>query len=279
MRLRALRRSLSPLLLLLSLSVWLLACEGAAITNGNENGGNLVWSDEFEGDQLDPDKWVSETGAHGWGNNEWQDYTAGQNAEVSDGTLKIIAKKTGDGQKSGDYTSARLNSVRSFKYGRMEIRAKMPDLKGNGLWPAIWMLGENIRHVGWPACGEIDIMEYVSFDPNTFHFSVHTHAFNHIAGTHVTSGGIPLPTIEEEFHVFGVIWTEDFLKFYVEDTTNVLLTFNKPANATNAEWPFDKPQYFLLNMAVGGDWGGAHGVDDDIFPASFEIDYVRVYKR
>lgn len=237
-----------------------------------------MWSDEFDGDRLDPDKWVFETGAHGWGNNDLANYTADQNTEVSDGTLKIIAEKVGDGQNVGDYTSARLNSLQSFTYGRMEVRAKVPDVRGNGLWPAIWTLGENIREVGWPACGEIDLMEYVSFDPNTFHASAHTDAFNHRQGNHITSGGIALPTIEEEFHTYGVIWTEDSLKYYVDDTTNVVFTYDKPANATDAEWPFDKPQFFLLNLAVGGDWAGAHGVDDDVFPATFEIDHVRVYR-
>lgn len=273
------RRCLSQLRLLLLLPAWLVACEDDSVTSSNEMDPDLVWSDEFDGDRLDNDEWVFETGAHGWGNNEWANYTAGQNTEVSDGTLKIIARKAGDGQRAGDYTSARLNSIHSFTYGRMEVRAKVPDVNGNGLWPAIWMLGENIRKVGWPACGEIDLMEYVSFDPNTFHASAHTDAFNHREGTQITSGGIRLPTIEEEFHVYGVIWTEDFLKFYVDDPTNVVFTFNKPANATTAEWPFDEPQFFLLNMAVGGEWAGAQGVDDDIFPATFEIDYVRVYEQ
>lgn len=263
----------------LLLPVWLIACGAEDVSVGHALEPRLVWNDEFDGEHLDDDKWVLETGAHGWGNNEWQDYTARQNTEVSGGTLKIIARRSGAGQNVGDYTSARLNSIQSFTYGRMEVRAKVPELRGNGLWPAIWMLGRNIDEVGWPACGEIDIMEYVSHDPNTFHYSVHTTAFNHIEGSQVTSGGISLATIEERFHVYGVIWTEDFLKFYLDDTTNVMLTFEKPANATRAEWPFDGPQYFLLNMAVGGNWGGAQGVDDEIFPATFEIDYVRVYER
>ncbi len=244
---------------------------------GGEDEG-LIWSDEFDGERLDGDKWKFEIGAHGWGNNELQNYTVNQNTEVSNGTLKIIAKKVGDGQSAGDYTSARLNSLESFTYGRMEIRAKIPDLKGNGLWPAIWMLGENIGQVGWPACGEIDIMEYVSYQPNQFYSTIHSTANNHTNGTQVGSGAISLQDIEEEFHNYGIIWTEDYIKFYLDDPSNTVFRFNKPSNPTADNWPFDKPHFFLLNMAVGGDWGGAQGVNDNNFPATFEIDYVRVYE-
>ena len=239
----------------------------------------LIWSDEFDGDRLDYDKWTPETGAHGWGNNELQEYTAIQNTEVSDGTLKIIAKKVGDGQEPGDYTSARLNSNESFTYGRMEIRAKIPDLEGNGLWPAIWMLGESIKTgTGWPACGEIDIMEYVSYAPNQLYATIHSAANNHVDGTQVGSGAVVLQTIEEEFHNYGLIWTEDDMKFYIDEPSNIIFRFRKPSEPNADNWPFDKPFYFLLNLAVGGDWGGAQGVNDANFPATFEIDYVRVYE-
>lgn len=238
----------------------------------------LVWSDEFEGESVDTTKWKFETGAHGWGNNEWQNYTAGENSTVSDGTLKITARKVGAGQKAGDYTSSRMNSRETFTYGRMEVRAKVPDLKGNGVWPAVWMLGANIGEIGWPDCGEIDIMEYVSFAPDEIHFSIHSKANNHVEGTQVTSGALPLETVEEEFHNYGILWSEDYIKFYLDDIDNVKLTFNKPKNPTQANWPFDKPFYFLLNVAVGGNWGGQKGVDDAIFPSTMEVDYVRVYK-
>ena len=238
----------------------------------------LVWSDEFDGTSLSSENWKFETGAHGWGNNEWQNYVANDNVEVSNGTLKIIAKKTGNGQQVGDYTSTRLNSVGEFTYGRMEIRAKIPEHKGNGLWPALWMLGNDIQTVGWPACGEIDIMEYVSFDPGKVHFTIHSTANNHVNGTQVSSGAISLETIEEEFHTYGVLWTEEYLRFYIDDIDNIKLDFARPANSTNANWPFSKPFYFLMNIAVGGSWGGQNGVDDSIFPAVMEIDYVRVYQ-
>ena len=265
-------RYLAILLLLLFVS-----CKDKAVEPDIEDG--LIWADEFDGDRLDYDKWTPETGDHGWGNNELQNYTAIQNTEVSNGTLKIYAKKVGDGQDVGDYTSARLNSNQSFTYGRMEIRAKIPDLKGNGLWPAIWMLGESIKTgTGWPACGEIDIMEYVSYAPEQFYATIHTTANNHADGTAVGSGSVELTTIEEEFHNYGLIWEEDQLKFYLDEPTNIIFRFRKPANPTDANWPFDKPFYFLLNMAVGGNWGGAQGVNDANFPAAFEIDYVRVYE-
>lgn len=269
------------LLLLLFTPLLFSTCKESGATDPELEEG-LLWSDEFDGDRLDYDKWFPETGASGWGNNELQNYTAIQNTEVSDGTLKIIAKKIfeGERQERGDYTSARLTSLDSFTYGRMEIRAKMPDLKGNGLWPAIWMLGDAIRDGGgWPSSGEIDIMEYVSYAPNQFYATIHSTANNHQDGTQLGSGAVSLPTIEEEFNTFGIIWEEEFIKFYVNDPNNTIFRVNKPAEANNDNWPFDKPHFFLLNMAVGGDWGGAQGLNDANFPATMEIDYVRVYEN
>ncbi len=238
----------------------------------------LVWGDDFDGAAISTDNWSFETGANGWGNNELQNYVANDNAEVSNGTLKIIAKLNDDPQIPGRYTSTRLNSKQAFKHGRMEIRAKIPDHKGNGIWPAIWMLGNNIQTAGWPACGEIDIMEYVSFDPNKTHFSIHSTANNHLNGTQITSGPILLETIEEEFHNYGVLWTDKYLRFYIDDIDNVKLTFTRPTISNIDSWPFSNPFYFLLNIAVGGNWGGLQGVDDSIFPAIMEVDYVRVYQ-
>ncbi|WP_339791573.1 MAG: glycoside hydrolase family 16 protein [Imperialibacter sp.] len=238
----------------------------------------LAWSDEFDGEAVDTEKWKFETGANGWGNNEWQNYTSGPNSSVSDGLLKITAKKVGAGQKVGDYTSSRMLSKETFTYGRMEVRAKIPEWKGKGVWPAIWMLGDNISQVGWPDCGEIDIMEYVSYAPNEVHFSIHSKANNHVQGTQITTGPMKLETIEEEFHNYGILWTERYVKFYLDDIDNVKLTFNKPTVPSQDNWPFDKPFFFLLNIAVGGNWGGLQGVDDNIFPSTMEVDYVRVYQ-
>lgn len=238
----------------------------------------LVWSDEFDGDAVNPDNWLFETGSHGWGNNEWQNYVETGVTEVSDGTLKIIARKTGPGQHVGDYESARLNSKKSFTYGRLEFRARIPEHRGNGIWPALWMLGSNIGTIGWPRCGEIDIMEYVSFEPDQIHFSLHSTANNHTIGTQITSGPLPLETAEEEFHIYGVLWTREYVKFYLDDPANVKLTFVRPSPTTAENWPFSQPFYFLMNIAVGGNWGGLQGVDDTIFPAVMEVDYVRVYQ-
>ncbi|MGI9494616.1 MAG: glycoside hydrolase family 16 protein [Mariniblastus sp.] len=251
----------------------------APLVGGNQGEWKLVWADEFDGTSIDTDKWAFETGQHGWGNNEWQNYTDGENASVSDGTLKIVAKKVGPGQKAGDYTSSRLNSKQSFTYGKIEINAKMPDHKGKGLWPAIWMLGDSIRGGKWPDCGEIDILEYVSFQEDTIHCAIHTKANNHKDKTQVDFHQ-KFEGAEEDFNVYGLIWTEDQLVFYTGDPTKVKMTFDRPKDFTPENWPFDKPEFLLLNMAVGGGWGGKEGVEDEkIFPATMEIDYVRVFQK
>ena len=239
----------------------------------------LVWSDEFEGDSLDLSKWTFETGAHGWGNWEWQDYTQGENVQVDNGTLKIVARKTGQGQQAGDYTSARLNTTETWTYGRIEVKARVPIHKGNGLWPAIWMLGENIQSVGWPKCGEIDIMEYVSFNHDVAHQTLHSQANNHMRGTQISSGPKPVTNMDSEFHTYGILWDNEGILFYIDRLDNIMLTAMRPDNPNVENWPFDRPFYLLLNMAVGGSWGGRMGVNDQIFPSTFEIDYVRVYQK
>lgn len=263
------------------LVLWGFGCapEDKKEAASSENNWKLVWTDEFEGSEVDTTKWLFETGAHGWGNNEWQNYTPGDNAEVHGGVLRIIARKTGEGQKAGDYTSTRMNSKQSFTYGRMEVRAKMPDYRGPGLWPAIWMLGENIKEIGWPESGEIDIMEYVSRAPDSVLQTIHTGANNHMEGTQIGTGFMEMETIEEEFHNYGIIWEEDVLHFYIDSPENITLSIERPEEYNQDNWPFDKPFYFLMNMAVGGNLGGTKGVDDSIFPAVFEIDYVKVWER
>ncbi len=238
----------------------------------------LVWSDEFDGDTISEENWLFETGGEGWGNAELQNYQADGNTEVSDGTLKIVAKRNVDNTIQGAFTSARMNSKKSFKFGRMEIRAKIPDHKGNGLWPALWMLGSNIGTSGWPACGEIDIMEYVSFKPNKTHFSIHSTANNHTNRTEITSGAVDLETIEEGFHNFGMLWSNKYIKFYIDDVDNIKFSFRRPTISNVDSWPFSSNFYFLMNIAVGGTWGGLEGVDTSIFPATMEVDYVRVYQ-
>lgn len=238
----------------------------------------LIWADEFNNENIDINSWSYQTGAHGWGNNEWQNYTT-SNANISNGTLKITAKLEGEGQKVGDYTSSRMLSKKTFTYGKFEVRAKIPDYKGQGIWPAIWMLGENVKTIGWPECGEIDMMEYVSYAPDTAYFTLHSIANNHRNGKQITSGPVKLSSIEEEFHNYGLIWTENNITFYLDTEDNIVLSFDKPENPTQENWPYQTPFYFIFNIAVGGNWGGLHGVDDSIFPATMEIDYIRCYQK
>ena len=235
----------------------------------------LVWSDEFDGSAVNQDNWTFETGATGWGNNELQEYTNGDNAEVTDGKLIITAEKVNENMEVGSYTSSRLvtKAKKEFQYGRMEIRAKLPS--GRGIWPAIWMLGSNFNSAGWPACGEIDIMEYVGYEPNTVYSTVHTSSGYGVNGS---GNSMTLETCEEEFHNYGMIWTDKKLVFYVDDPDNIIHTYS-PATKTAENWPFDQPGYFILNVAVGGNWGGAQGIDNTIFPQSMEIQYVRVYQE
>jgi beta-glucanase (GH16 family) len=234
----------------------------------------LTWADEFDGTEVNNSNWTFETGASGWGNNELQNYTNGDNVEVKDGKLIITAKKVNDNQTVGSYTSTRMITMdkQEFMYGRMEIRAKLPS--GRGIWPAIWMLGADFKTAGWPACGEIDIMEYVGYQPNTIHATVHTPAGY---GGNGDGSSKTLETAEEEFHIYGLIWTEKEIIFYTDTLENVTHRY-APSNKTEQNWPFDKPQFFIFNIAVGGNWGGAQGIDDNIFPQSMEIDYVRVYQ-
>ncbi len=236
--------------------------------------GGLIWSDEFDGPTINTSYWTFETGAGGWGNNELQNYTNGSNAHIQDGKLIITAKKVDDSKVAGSYTSTRMVSLgkKEFTYGKIEVRAKLPS--GTGIWPAIWMLGSNINSVGWPACGEIDIMEYVGYQPNIVHATVHTST-----GFAENGDGSPktLNTAEEEFHIYGLLWNESSLTFYIDTPENVTHIYS-PSNKTGANWPFNKSQFFILNIAVGGNWGGAQGIDNSIFPQTMEIDYVRVYE-
>lgn len=238
----------------------------------------LVWSDEFEYNGLpDSAKWSYDTvgNSWGWGNRELQYYTVEKtaNAQVSDGTLKIKVQKEHVGNLN--YTSARL--ITKYKgdwlYGKFEIRAKLPD--GRGLWPAIWMLPTDWEYGGWPQSGEIDIMENVGFDPDTIVSSVHTASYNHKIGTQ-RNNKISVPDNRAKFHVYGIEWDENTVKGLIDN--KVYFTFNKDANNPDV-WPFDKRFHLLLNVAVGGDWGGLYGIDDAVFPATMEVDYVRVYQK
>lgn len=241
-----------------------------------------VWCDEFDVDGLpDPTRWGYDVGGHGWGNRELQFYTQANldNAFIKDGVLHLQAIKESLG--SNDYTSARLVTRQrgDWLYGRIQIKAKMPS--GRGLWPAIWMLPTNRIYGGWPYSGEIDIMEYVGYDPGIVHGTIHTGAFNHMRNTQI-GFRTALPTVEEQFHLYEMIWEPGRIELFIDGERFAHFEFNPNASVgiSNSDaWPFDDAFHLILNVAVGGTWGGLRGVDDDIFPQSMQVQYVRVFQR
>jgi beta-glucanase (GH16 family) len=236
-------------------------------------GWTLVFADEFETPgALDPAKWAYEIGYVR--NDERQYYTSRpENARAEGGSLLIEARK--EAYHGYGYTSASVNTRGrfEFQYGRVEARAKLPT--GNGPWPALWMLGTNIDTVGWPACGEIDIMENVGFDPPRIHGSVHTAAYNHTIGTQKTAD-VTVASPWKDFHVYAMEWYADHIDTFVDGQK--YFTFTNEGTGSRA-WPFDKPQYLLVNLAIGGSWGGQKGVDDSRFPHRYLVDYVRIYQQ
>ncbi len=240
----------------------------------------LAWSDEFDySGSPDTAKWNYDLGDGcpancGWGNNELEYYTASQkNAHVENGLLIIEALKDSLGGKS--YTSTRMVSKYKgdWRYGRIEVRAKLP--RGRGTWPAIWMLSTDWKYGGWPASGEIDIMEHVGFDPGVIHGTIHTEAYNHIKGTQ-KEGKIMIADCMDEFHVYAIDWSENKIDFYVDDKPYHSVT--RDPNEDFKGWPFDERFHLIMNIAVGGNWGGMKGVDDSIWPQRMEVDHVRVYQ-
>jgi beta-glucanase (GH16 family) len=266
----------------------------------------LVWSDEFDGSgHPDPEKWSYEVGFIR--NQEPQFYTQERlkNARVEDGVLVIEAhreqyanplydedaehEELRDGlpreeyerisnatKPFAEYSSASLitRGKAEWQYGRFEIRAKLPS--GRGIWPAIWMLGTSRGRVPWPDCGELDIMEYVGYEPNTVHANVHCPArVKKAAPLEHFKGMLTVSEPYADFHRYGMVWDAERISFSFDD--EVYLTYENPHTGDDA-WPFDQPFYLLLNVGVGGGWGGRHGIDDDIFPQRMEIDYVRVYE-
>lgn len=237
----------------------------------------LVWSEEFDYEGApDSDNWVMETGGAGWGNNELQYYTSRlDNASVADGQLTITAKL--EDYSGRNYTSARMitRGKASWKYGRFEIRAALPE--GRGTWPAIWMMPQYSRYGGWPKSGEIDIMEHVGYDMNNVVSSIHTEDFVHSLGT---QKGASL-RIEDVtvMHTYTLDWTPEEMTMRVDGTK--IFTY-KPTNYRMCPgydiWPFDQEFFLILNIAVGGNWGGVQGVDDTIFPQTMSVDYIRVYQ-
>jgi beta-glucanase (GH16 family) len=254
---------------------------GGAPTCGG-TGWTLVWSDEFngaDGTGIDTTKWAAQTGGTGWGNQEREYYTNDlANAEESGGNLVITATTAGAAAQTcwyGQclYTSARLQTLGLFsqQYGRFEARIQIP--RGQGLWPAFWMLGNNIDTVSWPTCGEVDIMENIGKEPGIVHGSMHGPGYsagNAPTAAYTLPGGA---SYADAFHVFAVEWEAGVVRFYVDDALYETETSAEiPAGTT---WVFDQPFFLLLNVAVGGSWPG----DPDsttVFPQTMLVDYVRV---
>ena len=241
----------------------------------------LVWADEFEVDGIpNKTKWAYDSGdgcplTCGWGNNELQYYTAGNsnNARVENGNLIIEAHKSDMGGKK--FTSARLvtKNKGDWKYGKISIRAKLPT--GLGTWPALWMLPTDNRFGGWPNSGEIDIMEHVGYVRDSIYGTVHTTAFNHMIGTQVGKASFH-PDAESTFKTYSIKWNSKKIEWLVDDVP--YHSFSN-RNLSEKEWPFDEKFHLIMNIAIGGNWGGKMGVDTRIWPQRMEVDWVRVYQQ
>lgn len=243
-----------------------------------DGGWTCIWADEFNGTAVDETKWNFEVNGGGGGNNELQYYTR-ENTQIVDGKLVITAKK--ESYLGMDYTSSRLTTKYkgTFEYVRIVVRAKLPT--GRGTWPAIWMMPLMNAYGGWPDSGEIDIMEYVGYDPNRIHSTIHTEKFNHNLNTQIGFSRL-IENAETEFHDYELIWSPGYLKTLVDGDT--IGEFNYvPALTSDTPYseafPFDQEFFLILNLAIGGNWGGAQGVDVNIFPTTLQIEYVRVYKQ
>jgi beta-glucanase (GH16 family) len=240
----------------------------------------LIWFDEFNIDGLpDTTKWNYAFGGGGYGNNEKQFYLEKsiENSFIKDGKLHITALKKE--YQNAQYTSARLTTYEKFslQYGKIEVRAKLPE--GKGTWPAIWMLPESLRKKEeiWPLCGEIDIMEHVGKDPNMVHTTLHSQLYNHTLNTQI-SHSEQLSDVFETYHLYGIEWSSDSIKFFIDNKLFYEAFKGQGGKETSNEgWPFDKPYFLILNLAIGGNWGGE--IDNAIFPAEMQIDYVRIYQK
>ncbi len=234
-------------------------------------GMTLVWRDEFDGPTIDPNNWTHEigTGDWGWGNNELEYYTdRAENSFISDGKLVIEARE--ESFSGSNYTSARMITAnkQEFVYGRVDVRAKLPE--GQGLWPAIWMLGANIWDVSWPQCGEIDIMELVGHEPNKIHGTSHFNNNNSPLGGSYSLGN---EKFIEEFHVFSVVWEEDQIKWLMDDIQYYSVTKSN----VGSNYPFNNNFFFILNVAVGGNWPGSPDATT-VFPQRMFVDYIRIFQ-
>jgi len=266
-----------------SIMIFVFVCTAfvSSSVHAQHNFNKLVWFDEFNSNDKLPDssKWSYDNGNGcpeicGWGNNELQYYTANraENARVENGLLIIEARK--ESFKDAKYTSARMvtKNKGDWKYGKIEIKAKLPN--GLGMWPAIWMLPTKWEYGAWPRSGEIDIMENVGYLPDSLFGTVHTDAFNGMKGTQ-KSKSIFVNDLATNFHVYGVVWDEERIDFLLDGKLYHSF-FNNHSGI--AAWPFNKEFYLILNIAIGGNWGGKMGINESIFPQQMQIDYVRVYQ-
>ena len=245
------------------------------ITPTSYAGMSLAWADEFNGTEIDLTNWTHELGASGWGNQELQNYTARPvNSYISNGQLVIEARKENFG--GADYTSARMITMgkREFTYGRIDIRAKLP--VGQGMWPALWMLGANFTSVGWPHCGEIDIMENVGFEPHTVHGTAHYGPPNSNQSLNPSGNSYNIPagqTFADEFHVYTIIWENNSIKWFVDDNQFHSITQSQ----IGGDYNFNNNFFFIFNIAVGGQWPGSPDAST-VFPQRMFVDYVRVFQ-
>jgi beta-glucanase (GH16 family) len=240
-------------------------------------GWHLVWSDEFEGESINPENWGYDLGAGGWGNGEAEYYTSrSENSRIEDGMLVIEARQ--EKYEDSYYTSARLKTqdLQEFQYGKIEARIKVP--AGKGLWPAFWMLGNDFsRTVGigvpWPNCGEIDIMEYIGREPDLIMGTVHGPGYAGAVG--IGKWNRQDYNIADEFHTYAIEWEEGKISWFYDDVEYFSVV---KADVGAREWVFDKPFFIILNMAVGGQLPGPIGLDVK-FPVQMYVDYVRVFQK
>ena len=241
----------------------------------------LVFADEFAGRRLDPARWAFETerNRQGWFNHEAQYYSVDPaNVRVANGRLVIEARAGAPAATHPDlggqrFTSGRITSRRGWTYGFYEVRAKLPCARGT--WPAVWLLPV-ARGQSWPEAGEIDLMEMVGWDPTVVHATLHTGLFNHVRGTQ-RGAQITVPTSCSAFHRYQLEWTPAAIRIGVDGRSYMRVANDRPGG--HGAWPFDAPFRLILNLAIGGDWGGARGIDEAALPQRMEVDYVRVWRR
>lgn len=273
-------KTVSGLFLLMGLAVKAPTAFAQSNVGGKaEQKYRLVFQDDFSGKALDPKHWeiIHGNGCPalcGFGNQELQYYTgSADNLKIADGFLTLTARH----QKQADqaYTSAKITTkpTKGWQYGKISVRAKLPT--GLGTWPAIWMLPQNNKYGGWPKSGEIDIMEHVGYDQGVVHGTVHTESFNHLKNTQ-KAGTISLPRAHEQFHTYTLEWTANRLTWLVDG--KAYYQIDKKPSDTADEWPFDHPYHLIINLAVGGGWGGKKGVNPRDYPAQLVIDWVKVWQ-